>query len=296
MSLSKEEGPAPPPTSSSSRFWDNMEETDLMDEEEEKIIDLTCGTKEIDLGINKTPIIPSKEDPFLQIYDKAREEMMNKETIEIPTTIISIDPGNTIGYICGQYYSNLNEKKIYLKINKKRIYSKLIIDTQEVKGLNVEDIERKIKSWIFQEFNPRKDFNVTIVLIEKQYIKPPTTPQGLALWFTGIRLNIISTIFYTIFDSTYSTLTKFIHANTYKDLFGIATGNHYKNKLKAVEYAKSLIKNPKDKEFIQNDHIADAFNQMIYYLQSSHDRIFGKYTNNNSDSFSIEVTFEDFED
>lgn len=193
---------------------------------------------------------------------------------------ISIDPGMAnMGHVFGQHIADVDTGVLTIRIDENRMISERVLPTE---GLKLYRIYEELKRWKNRNFS-EKDLRICRVFIEEQYIHyhKDRFPNNT------MKLQLINACLLALFDAEKACFVDLINLSSYKNRLKIATGQHSTNKLKAIDFCKSLLSKEDAEKIGTNDHIADAINQAYFQLKNSHEKTFKK-------TFKVEVRIEKF--
>jgi hypothetical protein len=168
-------------------------------------------------------------------------EMDTSPRDEEKLSVHCFDPGfRDLGHIHAQVWTQ--EEITYIHLDKKGTYDILPDDVYDPWQYGVAGIR------IAKTF-PAKN----LVLIEHTpaVMQSPNFNKGLAF-----RLNMLETAMVTAYNSN----AILIPAHVYKRFLGIAKGNYTANKKATIELAKQYVQ-------LYDDHQADAFNLLLYWIK-----------------------------
>lgn len=119
-------------------------------------------------------------------------------------------------------------------------------------------LAQHVDNWIDRHFRETK---LDVILIEQQ---PPIFHKGQSI--VSMRLNVLQGIEQALLQIKFNAPSFTINAGHYKKVLKIATSSHSGNKQAAKEFANRVIFENKAPPSGFNDHMADALNQLFWYL------------------------------
>ena len=193
------------------------------------------------------------------------------ELVKFP--IISIDPGfDNLASIKGYYSVDKENNIITIHLNKNSFN---VVSLGKQESLDIPELNRRIRTWIYQSFDDRERRG-GICLIEQQYV----VGKQHGGWWISLKLNILSSILFTLFDSKFEMLTMLVPSRMVKKYLNLNKRNYGENKKAVFEWAKEIC--PK----VNNHHIADCLAQMVYWLVHN-------YGKNNQTQFNFNVEYNE---
>lgn len=184
-------------------------------------------------------------------------------------TFLSIDPGFVnLGYIYGQYIVDRSNSTIIVKIDPKKSGT---YNLKRKADADIPDLYVALNSFFLQcDF----DFDVrTIGIIEKQHWKPSLNQAKIAH-----QLNTIQNLIYCALMNR-AGLVEFVLPQSYKKKLKINSNKNKSKQENAINFAKELFENEKDKSFVDTDHKADAINQAYWWFKHTFELTFGDQWN-----------------
>lgn len=204
------------------------------------------------------------------------------------TILISIDPGfENQAVVVARLSSSLegdsmdsSEKATGLRPDNLvvQILHTAVSFASHPKNESIELLTLNLSTWIHAEIGHflQNNGNEVVVLIERGAYNYTHSARNPYAFVPKIRLRMLENCLYTLLSEKWGAPVKLLESSTVKRFYDASTGNYSRNKSRAIELSKELCF-----RFAQGDklearilksgnrtdhHYADAFNQMMYFI------------------------------